>query len=439
MLYLAGSFIFRFTIAIIGFLVAMVSTPEVFGQFSSAYTINSAVVTLLIAGVSEYLLLLSKSPAWQEMYRAALRLTFGLFLLLLIGYFVYEANLLFYIGIWLLSYRLLTNYYSVYLIKYNKLTVLALILLSQSVFCIVYLIYFAGTNVELTTTFKDLCIGSFVINAISSAFIGLTNIFSNTKKYFELVNKSWRFILSPMLAYFYMTFNIVLLKYVVGDEEAGIYSLALTFALLVFAVLDIGVKLFFNRVAEDKAEKLTVLFFNFCLYVGLGYLLTLLINLELVVGIFDEGYSLLSDAVLFILPAIFLHVFIYYFVYLLLIEGRVKERNRVQAFVAVLSITLSIVLVEFVGFYGAFIGFLISELMLFIGYGKLVRFKGIKGDHHSLLLLISLIPLIVLCATVYVVDLELDHVLCISVVAVLLSLLFNKSLILNIYKEILKV
>lgn len=439
MLYLAGSFIFRFTIAIIGLLVAMVSTPEVFGQFSSAFTINSAVVTLLIAGVSEYLLLLSRSPDWQEMYRAALRLTFGLFLLLLIGYYLFEADLLFYIGIWLLSYRLLTNFYSVYLIKYNKLTVLALILLSQSIYCFVYLTYLADPKVGLSKIFQDLCIGSFVINVISLAFIGLKNIFSDSKKYSELINNSWRFILSPMLAYFYITFNIVLLKYVVGDEEAGIYSLALTFALLIFAVLDIGIKLFFNRVSEDKTEKLTVLFFNFCLYVGLGYLLTLLINLDLVVGIFDEGYSQLSDAVLFILPAIFLHVFIYYFVYLLLIEGRVKERNRVQAFVAVVSIALNIVLVKFIGFYGAFIGFLICELMLFIGYGKLVCFKGIKGDYHSLLLLISLIPLIVLCATVYVVDMKLDYVLFISVVAVLLSLLFNKRLILNIYKEILKV
>lgn len=436
MLYLFGSFLFRLTLGAVGFVFATISTPEEFGDFSSALTINSVIVTFCVVGVSEYLLLTGHSLKWEAMYRGALRIAVISFVAVLYTYYFFGEAFLLYVGAWLLAYRLATNLYSVYLMKLKRLNLLGAILITQTLFCASIFCFAILYEAALIPTLKLLFAGATGINIIALLIFKFEGAVIGDGLYIETIKKCWPYTLSPVLAYFYLTFNIVVIKYLIGSLEAGAYSLALTFSLLVFAGLDIGAKLFFDKSATDNSD-LKPLFHVFCLYSGLGYALFLFVNMEALVGLFDEGYLQLRTTLYVMLPVVLLHSYIYYFSYCLLVNGRVKERNKAQLSAACFSIGINTTLIVCMGYSGALVGLLASEAFLFYRYFKLVRFESTSSSSDMIVIVGSMLPLAFVAVLDSTFRLEQATALAGSLVALVISLFITRRYVMNFYRVIL--
>jgi len=360
-------------LAAIGLFVAAIYEPSVYGEFASAYSVSTALITLLISGVLEYLLVTKYSDIWEGLFKKALFVTVLVYVFFICWLFLYGGELFFLVATWLLFYRMLTAYFSTYFQKRQLYGRLFYIQISQSIGFLFILLYVFMFYIDLDKTiFFAAWVASLII--MSSVLYKL-NFSLGSRKHLQgnVFRASWRYSLAALLSYAYMTSSIVIIRYVVGPEEAGIYALALSFLLMVFSIFDILYKYYLNKFSEvssgDRGGDLLFIM----VFLGGCAVSFLYFNLPVLVSVFGVEYTGSQNILKFIIPLIYVHAFIFYFVFLLTVNGMLKDRNKVQVIVALIAVLLNAILVINFNINGAVWGFITSEVLLFVGYFYMAR------------------------------------------------------------------
>lgn len=265
----------------------------------------------------------------------------------------------------------------------------------------------------------------------------LTNIRISFRfqKIFPILKQSWPFALLIMLMGLYNYMDSVMLKFLVGDEEAGVYALGyrLFYALLMFAQIFSGVLLpFFSKNINDVRviRQVSTYTSKLLLLIGLSAVfLSYSYGIDIMQLLYPEKASEASSNAFIILMFGFIgSVLVLVYGTLLTAALELKYLNLAAFGTLIVNLILNIKLIPLHGASGAAIATLMSQL-IFGGVCFVISFNkfGFKVSWVGLFQQLAGVLLLLITITYmkqYFIN-PLVHLMIISVVVLLVAYLFK--------------
>lgn len=199
--------------------------------------------------------------------------------------------------------------------------------------------------------------------------------------YKELLYQCWFFGFAGLFYIIWSQSSIIIVKYLLGDSPAGIYSVAILVINAICLLPTVIYTKYFlpkiHRWANSDPHKLKEIYVkgNRAIFtVGLiAMLLLIFFSEKFILITFGEKYMQTANILILssvILPIRFLS---HNMGSLLVVKNIMKTKVRIMAVVAVTSIILSIILIKYLGLYGIIISSIVCETLLLVLYYLLVR------------------------------------------------------------------
>mgnify|MGYP001593616702 CR=1 FL=1 len=173
--------------------------------------------------------------------------------------------------------------------------------------------------------------------------------------------------------YFYI--NSIILSYMKGDIELGVYSAAYNLALALLFIPAMYTSAIFplmSRYYKESGDKLRYIYrksFKYLYIAGLALSIFTFFRSESLISVFyGSGYSGAATALKIISFFIFIKFINFLIGNLLAAADRQNSRMAIQGLTAAFNVILSILLIPFLGLIGAAISTLVTEVLLFIVY-----------------------------------------------------------------------
>nr|PCI58033.1 MAG: hypothetical protein COB45_01760 [Gammaproteobacteria bacterium] len=395
-------------------LLAKVLGPQDFGSFSSVLSLINLFTLAAVFGLSQLWLKLFGSFGWEAISWVKPSLRFSLMILfissavLTIWSFIgpHDANtkhLTLVMIVFLFSNVSLQFVISKFQLEeaYSKISLIQVIpnllrlilvytfsVYTTEKFTVIYVGYIYAFIAFFTIIFN-----SRQLFSLSNGHIDLKGhkrkkkLSNNSINFRNIYRETWPFALSTIFAFIYIQSDIILLKYISGDSEAGYYNVSFVIisALLMFPSIIFSKFLLpkYHRWAKLDKDKLFLVYKKSNIIMlftgGLGLFVMFFIHKTLVIQFFGREYidSLGSLKIMILTIPIY---FLSYSVGATLITGEyMRVKVKVMGGVALLNILLNIIFIPSYGAQGAAFTTLISNavlLFLYIYIAKKVVFKG---------------------------------------------------------------
>ncbi|MNJ36149.1 Polysaccharide biosynthesis protein [compost metagenome] len=214
---------------------------------------------------------------------------------------------------------------------------------------------------------------------------------NDEKRLVNFFSEAWPFFLAALFAFIYLQIDIVMLKYISGDEEAGLYNVA--FVIINAAIIFPSVlysKFFFSKYqiwAHSDFDKLRSAYLSgnkFMLVLGVaGGVILVLISWWLVPTLFGIGY-VRSVTALNILALSLPLYFVAYSAGAVLTTGKqIRKKISLMGMAALINLILNFLLIPSFGMVGAAVSTVISNFVLLLLYLKAASrlFSGGRGAY----------------------------------------------------------
>lgn len=209
----------------------------------------------------------------------------------------------------------------------------------------------------------------------------------------EALSHSWAFGLGSIFAFIYLQSDIIMVKYISGDEQAGLYNVSFTIitAILIFPTVFYQKFLMpkVHRWANNNKNK----FYNnykkgniFMLISGITVLILLyLLSTFLILTLFGQEY-INSIKILKILALSLPFYFVAYNIGTTMTTNEhMKEKVKLMGLIAILNITLNLFFIPLYQANGAAITTVLSNIVLFLLYSRYANknvFQPIKEKYN---------------------------------------------------------
>ena len=390
--------------------------PEHFGLFSTALATISIFSLLAGFGIPQVWLKLFGKEGWNAIrwVKPSLKfvvLTLVLVSLAVIGLTFIQKNdevmnrllllLLFYIygyiGIQLVSSKLQLEERYLYLTLWQLLPNLLRLILIAAGF---YLLNYQLSVIDVAWIYGIIGIIFCVLATIELVALMREKVnlkghkktrqsFNTIPKLREVFKEAWPFGFAGLFAFIYIQSDIIMVRYLTGDAEAGYYNVAYT---ILFAIMTIPTILFsrflipkYHRWSNHDPDKFYSVFKkgNMTMAVlGIAILILVLVFSHLLITLlFGEDYAP-SIALLNILGITIPFSFLAYsYGASLLTSEHMRIKVKLMGMVAVFNVVLNLFLIREVGAQGAAISTVLSNLLLALLYRRKARqlvFKSLE-------------------------------------------------------------
>lgn len=397
--YTASTALAQLMVMLFSLLLARYFGPEISGGYTSAFAIASLTSIAFNLGLDTWLL---RAGALTQ----DLRITFGNVLLTKSLAGAIWAVLLFYIATnfrpdlyptGLLAVCILDVWFdSVFVsslavfnierkIKHYSL----LILLSRGLKLIglIGLILAGNRNISMFAGWRAFCSLLFASIAVVILRPGMSvRSLSNLP---DLLNQTRSFAISDLLATVYMQADVVILSNIKGKVATGIYSPALSLINALFVIPN-AVYTFFipslSRWFKNNSERFVDLAKKAILLLSIiGITMSLAIAFlgkpatTLLLG---EDYTLSGDLMVRLSPILLLKCLEFGFAAIIVAANMQKSRLLPQAIAAIINLGLNMLLIPWLGVFGAAAVYLTTEVILFVSYG-IIAIKTLKNTRKT--------------------------------------------------------
>ena len=203
-----------------------------------------------------------------------------------------------------------------------------------------------------------------------------TNNATDIPKIREVIREAWPFGFAGIFAFIYIQSDIIMLKYLISDSEAGYYNVAFT---ILFAIMTIPTVIFsrylspkYHRWAHHDKDKFFQTFNRgnrIMVISGIGICLgVVVLSSYFIPLLFGDQYRpsvVMTDILAITIPFTFLA---YSYGATLLTSEHMKLKVRLMGMVAVFNIVLNIILINGYGAIGAAISTVLSNVLLMLLY-----------------------------------------------------------------------
>ena len=377
--YIVSNVIFKFLIGISPVIIARNISPHEFGIFSTYLSIANLTMTVAVFGLIEYFLI---SYSRREDLLPDF-ISWGLLLcaIILLTSIIFSNYYFILVVLWVLSIKATTALYGAVLQVKEKYITAGLMYLLISFVVLVFLILYGsyqnlGVKMFLaysasTSTF--VIAGFILVMSLGhcfKAFLRLPNI--------SYIKNSYRFGLSAIFAYVYMSSDVVMLYFLDSKVSSGIYASTAAILFSVYMFFDVVYKfklpLYSKSILNNNSSLIIQKFTNIVAVVSASFLAFVIIFGEKIVGVIYGEEYLAAGGVLKILGfVVFLHAYCYPYGMIISSHGMQAKKNKVQLFVAVVNIVLNMILIPKYGIDGALLATVISEVFLLALYYNVAK------------------------------------------------------------------
>ncbi|CEO38465.1 oligosaccharide flippase family protein [Photobacterium kishitanii] len=270
-------------------------------------------------------------------------------------------------------------------------------LLRLLVICIFYFIGVINvTNIAISYTLLSFIVLIISVYHLNKIYLGnfklkghgispLVKNKKNKKNISELISGCWVFGLSGMFYIVWSQSNVIILKYMVSDHDAGIYSVIV---LIINAICILPTVIYtkyllpkIHRWEKNDLNQLRKIFIignkTMFLFGLLSMLLILLFSKWFILLAFGDEYKE-SISLLMLLSVILPVRFVGHSIgSLLVVNEHMKQKIKVMGFVALLNIVLNLIFIPILGVLGVIVSSIICEIVLVSLYYILVKRKYI--------------------------------------------------------------
>lgn len=204
----------------------------------------------------------------------------------------------------------------------------------------------------------------------------------------DVLRCSWVFGFATMFYVLWSQSNIVLLKYIAGDSEAGVYNVAL----LIITAICILPSVIYSKYLMPKIHRwashdqlhLRKIFYlgnKWMFIIGLFFMLGIMLSSKQIIMLIFGGEYIDAIAILFTLSLTLPIRFVGHSVGALLVAREyMKVKVKVMALVAMVNILLNLFAIPYAGLIGVAYVAIFCELLLLALYYALVRIFYIQRD-----------------------------------------------------------
>lgn len=227
-----------------------------------------------------------------------------------------------------------------------------------------------------------------------SELISKNYLFLEQPKLCEVIKESWPFGIAAFSYFVYYQSNIILVKYIIGDEAAGYYNVAFTIISAIYLLPNVIYQRFllpkFHVWANHDASRFFSVYqygIRLMLIIGLLFMILLWFFSSIIIPyIFGEKYNSAVEIINILALAIPCFFLASNAGAVLVTRDNMRLKVKYMMFVAVLNFCMNIFLIHTYAEYGAAISTVISNfvLMLLYIYGvKKYVFSGLKEGNYA--------------------------------------------------------
>jgi O-antigen/teichoic acid export membrane protein len=391
--YLLFNLLSKFLVGLTGIFIARFYGPEDFGLFSATYALVMLLVTFINFGQIENLITNFFKHQSDNLIQETLKSLILLTLIFLIFVLIVSEEFFIYMFIWGLFFRIGTQL-NVAVLQINNLIMgTSIIQLFNGI------IYFI--NILIAYQLQFTLTGFIYLNMIAFIiFFCIVFFYSKYKIKFSLdykapdftytLKNSYRYGISGFLAYIYMSSDIVMIKYLIGYNSAGIYAAASTIVIFLYFIPDLFYRFYLSSFDKLKQEKKSITkqlgnFYNLNIFIIVtAVLIFIMFSKEIIQIIYTQEYIEASKFLFAYAFILLIHSFCFMPGLLLTVNNMQKEKNKIQLQVALINIILNFIFISKFGAIGAIYATIISELYLLVSYMRLSREEIFKLSFKSL-------------------------------------------------------
>jgi O-antigen/teichoic acid export membrane protein len=233
-------------------------------------------------------------------------------------------------------------------------------------------------NIGIVETYPYLLIQTFFF--LISLLISLTLVINSigfkpsTKTIRNAIRQATPYAASDLLAWLYMRQDILIIAFLLGDYATGIYSTATSIinalflvpASIYIVIVPILSKLFLSEI--KKAWKTAICSVGVLTVLGTVMFLILFLGSGYLVNILGESYRESQSILATISIIILIHSIIFGLAAILISTKQQKNRTIVQFIAVVINAGLNFLIVPIIGVIGVAYVYIISEIIIIIGY-----------------------------------------------------------------------